>query len=353
MEYLVKEADLRTLCTNIFCHLGINEQDAATTADLLVRADLRGVYSHGVYRVAEYAKRIRAGGVETAGNIEILRETPVTAALDAHYALGAVASMRAVQMAREKAKEKGMAFITVRNRNHFSMEAYGAMMLAQEDMIGFAASDSDPGMATFGGAAPRSGNNPFSCAFSGKTYKNICLDVACSMMAGGKKSRLIARGEQLPPDSFLDAQGRKTLDPALGVISLPFGGHKGSGLAFIIETLTSRLAGGVFGPGMGRFNGPPEERIKTSHCFGAIRIDAFQDLSDFQKGVDDYVDYLKSSPVQPGVTEIFYPGEMENRNETAYRANGIPLEGTVVDALIQECEKAGLSPDEYSFLKKV
>lgn len=353
MEYLVDEKQLRRLCKKVFCHLGVDELHAGVAADLLVLADLRGVYSHGVCRIPEYVRRVKAGGATVSADISVLRETPTTAALDAHHSLGAIAAYDAAMLARKKAQENGIAFVTIKNSNHYGMAGYWSLLLAGNDMIGFSASDSDPCLATHGGSTATVGNNPFSYAFSGKKYRDICFDVACSMVAGGKKGRMIARGERMPLGWFLDLEGRDTDDPALGITALPFGGHKGSGLSFVMEVLTSRLAGGSFGRDMGSFWNSPVENILTSHCFAAIHVDAFQDIADFQKGIDDYVDYIKASPRQTGVEEILYPGELESRNVLRYRAQGIPIEENVLDTLYHEGVQAGLSESELAFLKAI
>lgn len=349
MEHLVGEKELKSYCVAVFQKAGLLIDDADAIAEMLVHGDLRGVYSHGVCRTMEYVKRLLHNTASKIDSVKLISETPCTAVLDAGHALGAIASEKAVEIARKKAKEQGIAFVTVRNSNHYGMAAHWALKLAGEDMVGFSSSDSDPCLAPYGGASAYIGNNPFSYAVSGKKYKEICLDVACSMMAGGKKSRLIENGESLPSGSFLTADGRETTDPEKGVVALPFGGHKGSGLSFVMEILTSALGGGVFGAQMPGFM-YLDQKNPTSHCFMAINIEAFRDLEEFKNHVDTYIDYIKQCPLMDGARKIFYPGEMEWQNKIKYRESGIPLSGGVVQDLISVGQMVGLNEDAYRFL---
>lgn len=349
MEYLVSHEALAAYCRAAFTQAGSSEQDAAATAELLVHGDLRGVYSHGVCRTLEYIRRLKSGSASAADRSRVLRESPCTAVIDGGSTLGPVASEKAVVLAREKAKQHGVAMVTVRNSNHYGMAAHWALKLAGEDMIGFSSSDSDPCLAPFGGARAYVGNNPFSFAVSGSVYKEICLDVACSMIAGGKKQRMIERGERMPDNWFLTADGKPTTDPREGVVALPFGGHKGSGLSFFMEVLTSALSGGAFGPDMPGFM-QLDKKNPTSHCFIAINIAAMRDPASSARHLDSYIDYMKSCPKAEGVKEIYYPGEIEYRAKKRGLAEGVLLSEGVVRDLEQAGATAGLPPEACAFL---
>lgn len=349
MDHQVHYQPLMSYCTAIFMKAGLTEKNAHATAESLVHGDLRGVYSHGVCRVLEYVRRLKLGSASAEDQSQILHESSCMAVIDGGHVLGAVAAEKAVHLAREKARQSGISIVSVRNSNHYGMAAHWALKLAGEDMIGFSASDSDPCLAPFGGARAYIGNNPFSYAVSGEIHKEICLDVACSMVAGGKKQRMIERGERMPDNWFLTADGKKTTDPKVGTIALPFGGHKGSGLSFFMEILTSALSGGSFGPDMPGFM-HLDQKNPTSHCFVAIDIAAMRDLADFRQHVDAYITYMKSCPKAEHVKEIYYPGEIEYRTKQQCLSRGVSLSEGVVQDLIQAGTLVGLDASAYAFL---
>lgn len=351
MDYLVPCRPLFTYCKDVFLQAGLTEKDAAATAELLVHADLRGVYSHGVCRVLEYVRRIKLGSASAEDRSGVVREVSCLTVMDGGNVLGPVAAEKAVALAREKAGRYGLAMVVVRNSNHYGMAAHWALKLAGEDMIGFSSSDSDPCLAPFGGARSYIGNNPFSYAVSGNTYKEICLDIACSMIAGGKKQRMIERGERMPDNWFLTADGKPTTDPREGAVALPFGGHKGSGLSFFMEVLTSALSGGAFGADMPGFM-HLEEKNPTSHCFMAIDIAALRTLEDFRRHLDNYILYVKSCPRAEGVEEIYYPGEIEYRAKQRSLAEGVMLSEGVVNGLVQAGALVGMPPEACAFLRE-
>ena len=349
MDIRVSISKLENYCNMVFCAGGLSMHNARSTTESLIHADLRGVYSHGVCRVLEYAKRLKYASACAVDESRIVSETSCTAVIDGGHVLGAVVAEKAVALARQKAEEKGISFVTVRNSNHYGMAAHWAIKLAGDDMIGFTASDTDPCLAPLGGTRAYIGNNPFAYATSGETYQEICLDIACSMVAGGKKRRMIERGEIMPDNWFLTAEGKATTDPKLGVVALPFGGHKGSGLSFMMEVLTSALGGGVFGDAMPGFL-HLDAKNPTSHCFMAVNVSAFRSLGAFKRHVDTYIDYIKSCPKAEGVGEILYPGEVEWRCKFRNLREGVPLSEEVAQDLIKAGDLVGLSAEEYHFL---
>lgn len=136
MDHLVGEKELKSYCVAVFQKAGLLIDDADAIAESLVHGDLRGVYSHGVCRTMEYVKRLLHDTASKIDSVKLISETPCTAVLDAGHALGAIASEKAVEIARKKAKEQGIAFVTVRNSNHYGMAAHWALKLAGEDMVG-------------------------------------------------------------------------------------------------------------------------------------------------------------------------------------------------------------------------
>ena len=138
--------------TDAFIGYGVPRDDAAICADVLVEADKRGIYSHGVNRFKPiYIDRIKAGIQKPVTKFEILKETPTTAVVDGHDGMGQVIGYRSMQMAIDKAKQYGMGMVAVRNSTHYGIAGYYATMATKNDCIGITGTNARPSIApTFG-----------------------------------------------------------------------------------------------------------------------------------------------------------------------------------------------------------
>lgn len=329
-EYIVDPQKMFDFTAQIFKAVGCNTEEAEAVAGQLVSADLRGVRSHGVIRIEKYLTKCVGGGHRKNAPIDIVMENPVVAVLDAHGAFGARASARAVEIAREKAKNFGIGYVIVRNSNHFGTAGHWALELAKEDMIGYCGSTTCANMIGPGMAEKAMGNNPFAMAFSGEKYKEICIDMACSVVAYGKAMDLQSRGLPIPFGWFIDKDGNPCNDLSKVTANLPFGGHKGFGVAFMIESMATLLAGGSITPDMhDQFEEDTSEN--ASQFFMAIDVGSFRPLAEFKCDVDRYVDYHKSRRKAEGVDEIKYFGEIEYTNKLRISAEGITLPETLIE----------------------
>ena len=242
--------------------------------------------------------------------------------------------------------------VAVRNSAHYGAASYWALKFAQHDMIGMSCSNVEPYMAVTGGNGRNIGNNPIAYAFPTKSYGCISYDIACSKMAGGKALAYALLGKQLPPDSFLDKDGKPTLDPNAAYSPLPFAGHKGYGLAVVVEMLTSVLANGAIGKDIGSQYDLIEKPNSISHFFMAFKIDLFQELAAYYKKADEFVEYLRNLPKAENVKKIYFPGELEQISKADKLKNGLTLGADLVDELAGFAKEAGLPDDEVASIKK-
>lgn len=349
--YHINHKILEDYCTDIFFKAGLNTDDARTVSESLVDADLRNVISHGVTRVGNYLDRLRDGGAKLHPDIAVVSEGPTTAILDADDALGSIVSEQAVQLARQKAKIHGIAYVAVRRSNHYGTAARWAMKLAGDDMIGFTGSNVEPFICVTGGRTKGIGNNPFSYAFPTGKHGTVCLDVACSIMAGGKIFEYLRENKPLPEGCFLDSHGNPTTDANEAALMMPFGGHKGYGLAVVVEMLSSVISGGKFGAEMGSQYGRLDTPNHISHYFIAIDIEAFRAIDEYKHSADSYVDYLHALPHRTGIKRILVPGELENESKIAKLAEGIPFSVRQIEELEEYGRKAGLPDSRFAFLR--
>jgi LDH2 family malate/lactate/ureidoglycolate dehydrogenase len=341
---LVQADKLKRYCSSLFENGGMPKQDADVVADTLVEADLIGVESHGVSRVVSYLKKLRRGGVNPNLKLETIRDELGTGVYDAGNSMGAVAAKKVMDIAIEKAKKTGIAFVTVINSSHYGIAGYYAKLALPHDMIGFSATNSVSQMAPWGGRKPFFGTNPFAMAIPAGTQLPIIADMATSVVARGKIMLSAKMKEPIPMGWALTKDGEDTCDAQAALIGsvLPFAGPKGYAIATLIEVITGILSGSVFGPqitGMAIADRPS----RTSHCFMAIDVASFGPVRDFKSNIDKMILEIKGNPKAKDVEEIFLPGEIEQKKKMQRLTTGIPVLGVILEELKQEGETFGIS----------
>lgn len=332
----IRPERLRPFIASIFHALGVPDADADTVAEIIVEADLRGVESHGSTRVAGYASMIKLGLLNPRPKIEVLRETPSTAMLEGDNAFGMVVARRAMTMALDKAASAGIACVTARNVTHTGMVGFYPMMAARRGFIGLSCNNGPTILPPFGGTTPTLATNPFSAAFPAGRENPIVLDMATSVVAGGKLRLAAKKGLPIPDTWALDRRGVPTTDPREAIFHgfLQWaGGYKGFGLATVVEGLSGVLSGGLFGrdvPAMKTFG---KEPLVTSAFYMAINPECFMPLEEFKARVDGLVRHIKSSRKAAGVKEVYVAGEIEFLKRAQRLAEGIPVSAVVLDEL--------------------
>jgi LDH2 family malate/lactate/ureidoglycolate dehydrogenase len=329
MAQPVDAESLKARVARIFERLNAPAEDAAVVADHLVEADLRGVHSHGVIRVARYVEEIRAGGINVRPNIRIVTDSGGQVVMDADNAFGHLAALRANEVAIERGKAHGMAGVAVRRSNHCGAMAYYALRAIPHGLIGLATTNAGMNMTPTGGTQKLIGNNPFAMAAPTNREWPLVLDMATSVVAGGKLDVARSKGQQIPLGWARDADGNPTSDPvaARGGSLEPLGGPKGYGMAVMLDVLAGVLSGGRFGGmlGEGRFG----------QFFLTIAVERFMPLEEFKERMDQLIDQLHGSPRAPGVERIYVAGEIEHNLEMRRRREGVPVEGSVLAELDQ------------------
>jgi LDH2 family malate/lactate/ureidoglycolate dehydrogenase len=333
---LIRAERFRPFIASIFRALGVPDTDADTVAEIIVEADLRGVESHGSTRVAGYASMIKLGLLNPRPKVEVLRETPSTAMLEGDNAFGMVVARRAMTMALDKAARVGVACVTARNITHTGMVGFYPMMAALRGFIGLSCNNGPTILPPFGGTTPTLATNPFSAAFPGGRENPIVLDMATSVVAGGKLRLAAKKGLPIPDTWALDRRGVPTTDPREAIFHgfLQWaGGYKGFGLATVVEGLSGVLSGGLFGRGVPAMKSFGKEPLVTSAFYMAINPECFMPLEEFKARVDRLVRHIKSSRKAAGVKEVYVAGEIEFLKKAQRLADGIPVSTVVLDEL--------------------
>jgi LDH2 family malate/lactate/ureidoglycolate dehydrogenase len=325
----------------------VPREDADILADILLTANLRGIDSHGVLRTGFYANKLRDGGIKPKVELVPIRETVGTALLDGQDGIGQIISHRAMQMAIRKAKDAGISFVTIKNSNHFGTCAYYSMMALPENMIGFCTTNASPRLAPTGGVSRIFGNNPFCYAIPTERHLPVVLDMAISVVTGGKLRIFQKEGKPIPEGWALSKFGEPTTDASEGLkgILLAIGGPKGYGMAFIMDLLSGVLSNSNYGPRVAGME-VADRAAGVSHSFMAIDISAFDDVAKFKARVDGYIDEIKSSEKARGCEEIYIPGELEFIREAERRKKGIPLQRKIFEELCAIGKEYGV-PAEF------
>jgi LDH2 family malate/lactate/ureidoglycolate dehydrogenase len=346
MKNIVTANDLRTFVEQAYQTVGASRENAKISAEVMVEANLCGVDSHGVRMLPGFIALVRNGKTNPQGKIEVIRETPVIAHLDAHLALGHVVSVLAMKKAVEKAKASGIGFVLVRNSTHWGRAAYYPVLAAREGCIGICFVNTESNMPYWGTREPRIGNNPLSISAPRASGEPVVLDMAMSQAAFFKIVLYSREGKKVPLGWGVDEHGRPTDDPAAILKSrrlVPTGQHKGSGLALMIDILTGILSGGMFcGELLGEAKGMPHS-TGYAQAFMAIDIATFLPLEVFKRRVEELTAYVKGGPLAEGFSEVSIPGERSWRERALREKVGIPLDEITLGELRALAEKLGMA----------
>jgi L-2-hydroxycarboxylate dehydrogenase (NAD+) len=347
---------LREFSTRIFLHFGVPKADAAQAADVLASADLRGIDSHGVARLTSYFELLSEGLINPTPKIKLLRSTPSTATIDGDNGLGLVVGPQANEIAMDMSEKAGSGWVGVCNTNHFGIAGYYVLQALKRDMIGWAMTNSTKLVTPLWGAERMLGTNPIAIAFPGKDEPAVVIDMATCAAAYGKIEMARRRGQPIPQGWGIDNQGRSTTNPhdiVAGGALLPLGsdrergGHKGYGLAVMVDVLCGALSGANWGPFTPPFALRQEIPARSvgkgiGHFFGAMRVDGFIEADEFKRQIDDYIRTFRATRPAPGTNGPLIPGDPEREAERVRSKDGVPLIMPVVEELRVISKKIGI-----------
>ncbi len=352
----VRMEKLLELMKKLFVAAGIPEQDAIIAAEALIAADLRGIDSHGASRLPYYIGKLKNGTVNPKPTIKILNELPATALLDGDNGLGPVVAKQAMELAIAKANKVGAGLISVRRSNHFGIAAYYSMMALKQGMMGLVMTNSVSMVTPTFGAKGMLGTNPISFAVPAGKLHPFVLDMATSAVPLGKIEIALKNNKKIPAGWLYDSQGEFTEDPSMIVKggnlaplggTRELGGHKGYGLAMMVDILSAILSDANYGAKQEGLMSMRKEPSNVGHFFMAVKVDGFRPVNEFGKTMDQALNSLKESPKAKGQDRIYIHGEPEFEFEDERRENGIPLHPMVILNLSNLAKEAGINPEEY------
>jgi L-2-hydroxycarboxylate dehydrogenase (NAD+) len=330
--------------------LGLPSADALTVATLMAEADLQGSDGHGVTRLPQYARRIKAGGFNVTPNITVVRDHPGTALINGDNGMGHLVMKRAAELAIEKARHTGIAWVNSQFSNHAGPASLYASMPLSHDMIGlyFAVGNANH-LPPWGGLDMLLSTNPIAAAIPAGKERAIVLDMATTVAAYGKVKTKALRGETMPEGWMIDRHGQPLTDPkrADEGMLLPLGGmeagYKGYGLALIIGLLAGMLGGAAMGREVVDFNHDDDSVTNTGQAIAVINVAAFGDVDIFKSSVDRLIGDLRNSSRMPGVDRIYVPGERSHETRDRRGRDGIPIAPALLKGLDKLAAELGVA----------
>jgi LDH2 family malate/lactate/ureidoglycolate dehydrogenase len=341
---------LEPFVVDVFKSMGVPLVDAETCMAVLLDADRKGLDTHGVNRLKPvYYDRVLNGLQKPVTELDVIREGPTTAVVDANNGMGMVASHYSMMTAISKAKEYGMGMVAVRNSTHYGIAGYYAEMASKQGLIGMTGTNARPSIAPTFGVEPMLGTNPMTFSFPTDEAFPFTLDCATSIIQRGKVEVSARAHKPLPEGLVIDNRGEymtdseKTLTSLLSgeAALLPLGGageetggYKGYGYATVVEILSAALQQGYF---LRAVNG-----VNLGHFFIAINVEAFTELDAFKHSTGSILRELRSARRAPSEPRIYTAGEKEYLTSLERNIKGVPVTSGVQSELLAIRDKQNL-----------
>lgn len=359
MENYIKYTyeQLKKFCTDAFLKFGFTHEESDIIVDVLLTSDLYGIESHGMQRLVRYHKGIEKGLIKIDAKPEIVFETPVSAVIEGHDGMGQLLGHKAMSIAIEKAKNVGMAVVTVRNSNHYGIAGYYAKMACREGLIGMSMTNSEAIMVPTFGRLAMLGSNPIAIAMPAEPY-DFFFDASTTVVTRGKLEIYNKLGKPLPEGWALNASGKGSTDAAdvlknivakAGGGIMPLGGeteqsgsHKGYGYGMLCEIFTSILSMGLTSnhTHIGGKGG-------TCHGFIVINPEVFGDAEAIKEHLSTFLSELRESPKSEGADRIYTHGEKEVFAYEDRMKNGISVNVNTVAEMVDLCKYLGMDVKSY------
>ncbi len=351
-EYVrVDHESLKSYVATVLASYNVPKEDAQIVADVLVTADLMGIESHGVQRLRRYTTGIQVGSVNPKPNIKVVSESASTALIDGDSGLGQVVAHEAMEIAVKKAGEVGVSAVGVRNSHHFGIAGYYALQAVRRGMIGIVMTNSEALVAYTHTIGRNIGTNPIAVGFPTRKPPPVLFDAATSVVPIGKIEVYAKEGKKIPLGWAISPEG-KFLDNPMEVLAkkcalLPvgglgedFGGHKGAGLALVVDLLCGVLTGANYGKNVKHTT--EKNHANVGHFMIAINIDKLTPIETFLERIEEYKNYLKNLTKISENTEVWIPGEKAWLTMETRKKIGIPIHKNILKEIREEAAKVGL-----------
>jgi LDH2 family malate/lactate/ureidoglycolate dehydrogenase len=326
----------RRFCESLFQAYGFSKEDSVIITDVLLRADLYGIESHGIHRLVRYHDEITSGQVDVNAKIDIVHETGISACVEANKAMGQLVSVQAMNLAIQKARNSGVGMVTVRNSNHYGIASYYTEMAAAQDLLGVCMTNTEAICVPTFGCEAMTGTNAIALAMPAEPF-NFSYDASTTVVPRGKLEVYRKNGQPLPENWALDANGKPSTDAALvidniiaksgggiaplGGMGTLNGGHKGYGLSIIVDLFSAVISSGLTSNYVNRKPG----HTGICHYFMAIDYGIFGDKVSIKAGMSKFLQELRDSKKAEGQSRIYTHGERSAQLMSQREKGTIPV----------------------------
>lgn len=331
------ESALSALAIRAFQGLGLTEADATDVVKVLVLADLFGLSTHGLSRIESYGERLLVKGINARPTITVQAPAPALRLVDGDNGVGPLVGMHALRAAMAAARQCGIGMTFARGSNHFGPISPYSLIAAEEGFASVIGSNATTTIAPWGGSDARLGNSPLGFGVPHPDGSPFLLDMAMSVVARAKVRNAFKRGESIPDTWATDAQGLPTTDPkvALDGFLQPVGGHKGYGLALLVDMFAGLLSNAAYLTHVKSWVDAPDEPQNLGHFFILIDTRMLGSAQWLSERMTDFASILHESPAVDATKPVLVPGEIELKKMAQQRAEGIMLDSVTVKLLLK------------------
>ncbi len=322
--------EISKLGCRAFEGLGLSTASAEKVVSVLVQADLFGLTTHGLSRIESYGERLESGGISAAAEPSIETLAPAIARVEGCNAVGPLVGIAALEAGIEIAKQYGISLVLARGSNHFGPISPYSYIAAEQGFASIIGSNATTTIAPSGGSDARLGNSPLGFGVPNPNGEHFMLDMAMSVVARAKIRNALKQGQTIPDSWATDATGKPTTDPraALDGFLLPIGGHKGYGLALVVDLLAGLLSNAAYLTHVKSWVDAPDEPQNLGHFFILIDTKRLGSAAWLQERMTDFAHILHQSPAVDSVAPVIVPGEIELTKMQRYLRDGVPVDQT-------------------------
>lgn len=340
-DAVLSESELEHHATLALRGLGLDAHDADVAARILVLADLFGLHTHGVSRIESYGERLLVGGINPRPSITVESVAPAMAKVDGDNGVGPLVGYRALEAAMERAEKFGVGVALARGSNHFGPVSPYSLIAAQAGFASIIGSNSTTTIAPWGGSDARLGNSPVGFGVPNPGGDPILLDMAISVAARAKIRAALAKGQSIPDTWATDKQGKPTTDPAAALdgFLLAIGGHKGYGLALIVDLFAGLLSDAAYLTHVKSWVDAPDQPQNLGHFFILINTRVLGSSDWLAKRMRDFATILHASPAADPAKPVLVPGEIECRNLERHRRDGVKIPAKLLALMAQHAAR--------------
>lgn len=334
-EAVISESRLLALATRALVAGGMKEEDAALAARVLVLADMFGLRTHGISRIPQYLGRVRLGGIDVKADVTVERFALALARVDGRNGIGPLVGMRALHAAMDGARAAGIGAAFARGSNHFGPIMPYAFLAAAEGFASIIASNATTTIAPWGGRDTRLGNNPIGLCVPNPGGDPVMLDMALSVAARAKIRQLAEQGLAMPEGWAADRDGRPTTDPKAGLAGflLPVGGHKGYGLAVMVDLFAGLLSGAAYLTHVQAWDKNPGVAQDLGHVFVLIDTAKLGGTDWLHARMEDFRAILRSTPAADPQAPVMAPGDRELAAYRRQQRDGVSVLAADLEAV--------------------